>query len=69
MTSQVIEYITKLFEHYKNVVVDYILSGGTAFAESIKNETQQPYLSILNAILPDGKTVKESILYQIEGEY
>ena len=69
MTPQVIEYITKLFEHYKNVVVDYILSGGTAFAESIKNETQQPYLSILNAILPDGKTVKESILYQIEGEY
>lgn len=69
MTPQVLDYIAQLFEHYKSVVTDYILSGSSALASAINAETNPLYLSILNATLPDGKTVKDSILYQIEGDY
>ncbi len=59
------EYIDVLFGHYKSEVSDYILSGNDAFLNAINNETNEQILQILNAVLADGKTVKESILYQI----
>lgn len=65
----VLQYITMLFEHYKAEVSDYILADSKAFENAILNETNATYLAILNAKLADGKTVKESILYQIQGDY
>ncbi len=59
------EYIDILFNHYKSEVSDYILSGNNTFLNAINNETNEQILQILNAVLADGKTVKESILYQI----
>lgn len=61
----IISAINKLFEHYKNVIIDYRLSGSNSFKEAIENETDSSILTILNTKLPDKKTVKESILYQI----
>lgn len=62
------KYIDLLFVHYKDVVQDYILNGGKSFEDAINNESDQKIKSILNYKLQDGKTVKESILYQIHEE-
>lgn len=59
------QYIDILFNHYKSEVSDYILSGNDAFLNAINGETNEQILQILSATLADGKTVKESILYQI----
>ena len=58
-------YINLLFEHYKSEVSDYILNGSKAFEEAVNGETNAQINQILAAVLADGKTVKESILYQI----
>ena len=62
-------YITSLFARYKTQVNEYILSGNKAFEDAINAESNTTYLAILNAKLADGKTVRESILYQISGGY
>ena len=62
-------YINALFARYKTQVNEYVLAGNTAFENAINNETNATYLAILNAALADGKTVKESILYQIQKGY
>lgn len=71
INEQVRAYITLLFNHYKQEVSDYILSGSKDFENAINTETDQNILSILNAQLPVNAvnphlvTIKESILYQI----
>lgn len=62
---QVMIAINKLFEHYKDVVIDYKLSGSDSFEKAVKNETDNTIKGILNTKLPDGKSFKDSILYQI----
>lgn len=62
---QVMAAINKLFEHYKDVVIDYKLSGSDSFKKAVENETDTTIKAILNTKLPDGKSFKESILYQI----
>lgn len=62
---QVMTAINKLFKHYQDVVIDYKLSGSDSFKKAVENETDTTIKAILNTKLPDGKTFKESILYQI----
>lgn len=69
ISPEVKQYIDLLFEHYKSTVSDYILNGGKSFEDAIVNESDATILQILGAVLADGKTVKESILYQIQGGY
>lgn len=66
INATVKKYISMLFDFYKEEVSDYILSGSNKFEKRIKEETNANILKILGAKLADGKTVKESILYQIE---
>ncbi len=63
------QYIDMLFNHYKQEVLEYILNDSNTFENAILNESNPQILGILGAVLPDGKTVKESILYQIQGGY
>lgn len=71
INEQVRAYITLLFNHYKQQVSDYILSGSKDFENAINNETDQTILAILNAQLPVNAvnpqlvTIKQSIMYQI----
>lgn len=62
---QVMSAIKKLFEHYKEVVLDYITAGTNSFKEAVETETNSEIKKILSSKLPDGKTFKESIIYQI----
>ncbi len=68
------EYIDALFGHYSgylkdgitlNLLNNYIENGTDELEQAIKSETNELYLQILSAKLPDGVTVKDSILYQI----
>ena len=63
-----------LFNYYSNILngnvtIDlikrYVDNGSKEFEEAIKNETNSNINQILNATLPDGETVKTSILRQI----
>ena len=67
-------YIYMLFNYYSNILngnvtIDlikrYVDNGSKEFEEAIKNETNSNINQILNATLPDGETVKTSILKQI----
>lgn len=68
------QYIDMLFGFYSTIVVggktlnflnSYIENGSKEFENAIIAETNEQILAILNAKLPNGKTVKESILNQI----
>lgn len=68
------QYIDMLFGYYSAQVVggktlnylnNYIENGSKEFENAIKAESNQQILAILNATLPDGETVKDSILKQI----
>lgn len=68
------QYIDLLFGFYSAQVVsgktlnflnNYIENGSKEFEKAINKETNEQILQILNAPLPDGKTIKESILNQI----
>ena len=68
------QYIDLLFGYYSTQVVsgktlnflnNYIENGSKEFEKAINKETNEQILQILNVPLPDGKTVKESILNQI----
>lgn len=68
------QYIDLLFNFYSTVVVGgktvnflntYIENGSKEFENAVKNESNPQILAILNAKLPDGETVKDSILKQI----
>lgn len=48
-----------------NFLNNYIENGSKEFENAINKETNEQILQILNAPLPDGKTVQESILNQI----
>lgn len=68
VNDMVKKYIDILFLHYKADVNDYILNGSKSFEDAINKEKDPKINSILNYVLQDGKTVKESILYQIHEE-
>ena len=68
------DYIDKLFNFYSTVLIDgktinllnnYIENGSKDFENAINAETDKNILAILKAKLPDGLTVKQSILNQI----
>ena len=68
------QYIDMLFGYYSaqvisgktvNLINSYIENGNKDFQNVLNNETNTQILQILGAKLPDNKTVKESILYQI----
>lgn len=68
------QYIDMLFGYYSaqvisgktvNLINSYIENGNKDFQNALNNETNTQILQILGAKLPDNKTVKESILYQI----
>lgn len=68
------QYIDMLFSYYSaqvvggktiNLINSYIENGSKDFQNAINKESNTQILQILNAQLPDGKTVKDSILYQI----
>ena len=68
------QYIDLLFNFYYTVIIgnktvnflnNYIENGSKEFENAIKNESNPQILAILNAKLPDGETVKDSILKQI----
>ena len=68
------QYIDMLFVYYSaqviggktvNLINSYIENGSKNFQNAINNESNIQILQILGAKLPDNKTVKESILYQI----
>ena len=68
------QYIDMLFGYYSaqvvsgktvNLINSYIENGSKDFQNAINKESNTQILQILNAQLPDGKTVKDSILYQI----
>ncbi len=65
ISPQVEAAIRQLWEHYKEQTLDYLVSGSAAFENAVKNETNAQIKAILDARLPDGKTIRESILYQI----
>ncbi len=65
ISPQVEAAIKQLWEHYKEQTLDYLVSGSSAFENAVKNETNAQIKAILDARLPDGKTIRESILYQI----
>ena len=48
-----------------NIFKNLTNSQAKQIAKAINKETNEQILQILNAPLPDGKTVKESILNQI----
>ena len=71
---EVKQYIDMLFGYYSTQVVNgktvnlinsYIENGNKDFQNAINNESNTQILQILGAKLPDGNTVKQSILYQI----
>ena len=68
------QYIDMLFGYYSAQVINgntlnflnnYIENGSKEFENAIKAETNSQILAILGAKLPDGETVKDSILKQI----
>lgn len=68
------QYIDLLFGFYSAYLVDgktlnllnnYIENGTNEFQTAIENETDKQILQILSTKLPDGDTVKQSILNQI----
>ena len=68
------QYIDLLFGFYSsklvgkltiNLLNSYIENGTKDFENAIKAETNEQILQILNSPLPDGETVKDSILKQI----
>lgn len=68
------DYIDKLFNFYSTILIDgktinllnnYIENGSKNFENAINSETDKGILQILKAKLPDGLTVKQSILNQI----
>jgi len=66
--------IDTLFNYYQSEIDEYISRGTMLLETSIKNESDQSILNLLNTDarkpdgeFPNGLTVKESILYQLEG--
>ena len=68
------QYIDLLFNFYSTVFIgnktvnflnNYIENGSKEFENAIKNESNPQILAILNAKLPDGETIKDSILKQL----
>lgn len=69
INPQMKTYIDVLFERYKSEVSDYILNGSHALLTAIATETDAQILGILNFVLPDNHSVKQSINYQITGTW
>lgn len=68
------QYIDMLFNYYSNLLQGeitvnlinrYIENGSKDFENALKAETNPGILQILNSVLPDNETVKDSILRQI----
>ena len=72
--NQVANSIDLLFSHYAIEIAEYIQRGTSAFENAINNETNATILTILaipvrepDTYFPNGLTVKQSIIYQING--
>ncbi len=66
--------IDTLFDHYQAQIDEYISRGTMSLENAVNSETDQSILDILNtdarkpdADFPNGLTVKQSIMYQLEG--
>ncbi len=57
--------VDDLLIHYKIQMDDFVLSGNSDLLDAINNESDQVYIDKLNKTTLDGKTVKESIVYEI----
>ncbi len=57
--------VDDLLIHYKTQMDDFVLSGNSDLLDAINNEADQVYIDKLNKTTLDGKTVKESIVYEI----
>lgn len=68
------QHIDSLFSHYtnyqqsgvtKNLLNSFIENGSDELKQAVTNENNQEIADILNHVLPNGTTIKDSLLHQI----